>query len=148
MTERFEKHIIPWLFEWEGTTFEDDPDDPGGATKFGIDQRSHKTVNIRELTADRATEIYWDEYVGTGSADMPPPMDWIYFNACVNCGPYRAEKLMVKSNGTPSGFLTAQKNFYIALVKTRPTSKKYLTGWINRLNSLAQVTNVPWEISI
>ena len=44
MTSRFYNKIIPWIFKWEGTVFEKDPDDPGGATKFGIDQMSHLTV--------------------------------------------------------------------------------------------------------
>jgi len=53
MTARFKDEIIPWLFKWEGTYYEDDKDDPGGATKFGIDQRSHPHVDIRNLTAEQ-----------------------------------------------------------------------------------------------
>lgn len=148
MTGRFEQQIIPWLFTWEGTTYENDRDDPGGATKYGIDQRSHKNVDIRNLTAEGATQIYWDEYVSTGSLKMRVPMDWIYFNACVNCGKERADKLMVSSNGTAYGFLSAQRSFYIDLANTRPTSKKYLRGWLNRLNSLASVNNVHWKADL
>jgi lysozyme family protein len=148
MTGRFEQQIIPWLFTWEGTTYENDPDDPGGATKYGIDQRSHKNVDIRNLTAEGATQIYWDEYVSTGSLKMRVPMDWFFFNACVNCGKSRADKLMVQSNETAYGFLSAQKSFYIGLVNTCPTSKKYLRGWLNRLNSLASVNNVHWKADL
>jgi lysozyme family protein len=148
MTARFKDQIIPWLFQWEGTTFENDPDDPGGATKFGIDQRSHPGVNIRDLTALEATDIYWGEYVKTGSVKMRPPMDWGYFNACVNCGKSRADKLLVQANGTAYGFLSAQRSFYIGLVNHREESRKYLRGWLNRLNDLAAVNNIPWKANV
>ena len=66
--------------------FEDDPDDRGGATKFGIDQRSHLNTDIKNLTAEQATEIYWSEWVKYGCEHLSPPIDWVFFNACVNCG--------------------------------------------------------------
>lgn len=143
MTTRFREQIIPWTFKWEGTKFENDPDDPGGATKFGIDQRSHPGVDIRSLTADQATVIYWDEYYTKYRCDeKAPPMDWILFNACVNCGWGRASKLLAESGGDPKRFLEAQAAFYRRLAIQRPRSKKYLKGWLARLSDLARVTNV------
>jgi lysozyme family protein len=35
---------------------ERDPDDPGGLTKFGIDQRSHPTVDINALRLEQAKQ--------------------------------------------------------------------------------------------
>lgn len=34
--------------------------DPGGATKFGIDQRDHPSVDVRNLTLETAMEIFHD----------------------------------------------------------------------------------------
>ena len=49
--------------------------DPGGTTKFGIDQRSHPSTNIAKLTVDQAVQIYWWEYwTPCGAENMP--MGW------------------------------------------------------------------------
>ncbi len=40
----------------------DDPADPGGATKYGISQRSYPKLDIANLTADQAKEIYWRDW--------------------------------------------------------------------------------------
>src|SRR6478735_11274468 len=47
-----------WLVPWEGAAYENVPGDPGGPTKYGIDQRSHPDVNIRALTKEQAKAIY------------------------------------------------------------------------------------------
>jgi len=143
MTTRFLKEIIPWIFKWEGSKFENDPDDPGGATKFGIDQRSHPKVDIKNLTADQATKIYWMDYWLKNHCDQyPSPTDWIYFNACVNCGPKRAAKLMRLSGANPKKFLSEQEAFYKRLAAARLASAKYLKGWLRRVEDLRKVTGL------
>ncbi|KIE59465.1 hypothetical protein A946_01985 [Methylacidiphilum kamchatkense Kam1] len=50
-------------FDKEGNVVsEDDPDDPGGLTKYGIDQRSHPDVDIKNLTFTCAVKICVDEF--------------------------------------------------------------------------------------
>lgn len=39
-----------------------DPEDPGGTTKWGIAQASHRDVDVLELTKAQALEIYRKEY--------------------------------------------------------------------------------------
>lgn len=39
-----------------------DPDDPGGETKFGISKRSYPMLNIKELTLDMAKAIYFKDF--------------------------------------------------------------------------------------
>lgn len=147
MTTRFLKEIISWLFKWEGTKYENDPDDPGGETRYGIDKRSHPEEDIKNMTAQRATQIYWDEYWMKYRCDhMSPPMDWILFNACVNCGWKRASKLLIESQSNPVKYIKAQAAFYRRLVALKPVAKKYLKGWLNRLNDLARVTKL--DISV
>lgn len=38
------------------------PDDPGGETNFGIAKKYHPNVDIKNLTAEQAKEIYQQEY--------------------------------------------------------------------------------------
>lgn len=136
MSPRF-LNMVPWLWTWEGTKYENDPDDPGGATKYGIDHRSHPNVDIRNLTEDQAKQIYWDDYwQKNGCEEKGFPLGEVYFNACVNCGSGRAMKLLSESGNDASRFLDAQAAFYHRLVQARPKSVKYLKGWLNRVNSL------------
>ena len=142
MTARFQKEIIPWIFKWEGTTYENDADDPGGATKFGIDQRSHPHVDIRNLTAESAAGIYWTEYCNLHCDEYAPQFDWIFFNCCVNCGVGRATKVKSQSGLNGSKFLQIQDLFYKSLAESRPSSKKYLKGWLARTDDLRKVTGL------
>ena len=139
MTSRFKNKIIPRIFKWEGTVFEYDPDDRGGATKFGIDQRSHLNTDIKNLTEEQATEIYWREWVKYGCEHLSAPMDWVFFNACVNCGNGRASTFLKECNLNPSKFLDAQELFYRRLAEARPSSRKYLKGWLARTEDLRKV---------
>ena len=142
MTDRFKNEIIPWIFKWEGTTYENDESDPGGATKYGIDQRSHPHVDIKNLTSEQATGIYWTEYCNLHCNEYAPQFDWIFFNCCVNCGVGRATKIKAQSGINGSKFLDIQESFYKSLAESRPSSKKYLKGWLARTEDLRKVTGL------
>jgi lysozyme family protein len=133
--------FLPWLYKWEGKVFENDPDDPGGATKFGIDQRSHPAVNIRDLTEEQADEIYSEEWNSDNCERLPFPLGEVYFNACVNVGKYRADQLMAKTRSAGT-FLDAQQAFYERLAEAKPKSAKYLKGWTNRTNDLRKFLKI------
>lgn len=143
MTPRFSK-FIPFIIDWE-TVYnkkhqpicEQDPADPGGLTKFGIDHRSHPGVDIRNLTEVGAIQIYFDKYwTPNGCETMKSGLGEVHMNACVNTGPGRARKLLVISQDDPEKYIQAQKDFYARLAKARPIDKKFLDGWDNRLVAL------------
>lgn len=46
-----------------------DPADPGGETKFGISKRSYPNENIKDLTAERAKEIFRRDFWGPIGAE-------------------------------------------------------------------------------
>src|SRR5690348_12139869 len=70
---------------------ERDPHDPGGTTKFGIDQRSHPNVNVAALTLDQATQIYRQgEWTKCCCGNLKPGFDLAVFDAAVNIGQARA----------------------------------------------------------
>ena len=81
------------LMELEGGIV-DNPDDPGGLTKWGISQRSHPDVDIVNLTEEGAKAIYKEGY-------WPPYMDHIsdwgvsaeLFEQLVNMRPKTAVKI-------------------------------------------------------
>ncbi len=52
---------LKFALKWEGG-YVNDPDDPGGETKYGISKRAHPEVDIKNLTVAQAGEIYKREY--------------------------------------------------------------------------------------
>ncbi len=150
--------FIGFVLDHEGRTFEDDPDDPGGATKFGIDQRSHPKVDIENLTEPQAIEIYWEEWLDERIEGLPHPVDHVHFDDCVNLGVHEAVLLLqraiggVKDDGVLGPVTMAAANscnpqtlairllglrhdFYEYLAQ-QPTRRKYLQGWLNRVSDL------------
>jgi lysozyme family protein len=141
VTDRF-INFIPFILEWE-TEFnkdgsvrtEHDPDDPGGTTRYGIDQRSHPDVDVENLTKEQATKIYYDEWVGEGIENMAPKLGEAYYNACVNTGVGQAKRFLEQSNKTAQDFLQKNADFYRRLAERR-RFRKYLNGWLNRIHAL------------
>lgn len=136
MTALFRNKVIPFLWEWEGTTYENDPDDPCGATKYGIDQRSHKDVDIKNLTEDQAIEIYWSEWLRCGCDHLPYPLNWVFFDTAVNLGVGRASEFLKESNGDVNKFLDLRIDKYRQIGRDRPRSQKFVNGWVNRAAAL------------
>jgi hypothetical protein len=136
MTQRF-TDFMPFIFQWEGETFENDPDDPGGATKFGIDQRSHPDVDIRNLTKGEALDIYWKEWVEDGCEKMGTPFAEVFFNCAVNMGLGRAHQFDAAVTGEDAcGFLDQQEAYYKHLAANHKNFQKFLKGWLNRTTAL------------
>ena len=71
----FERALSIVLEHEGGDKFTDDPLDGGGATRFGISQVAHPTVDVRNLTREGAAEIYRAEYWQPMQCDeLPPPL--------------------------------------------------------------------------
>lgn len=155
-SERFLR-MIPWLYQWEGKTFEDDPFDKGGRTKFGIDQRSHPEIDIRHLTEEQATDIYWKEYwLPSKAENLPAGVGEVIFDISVNNGRSRAHKWLQEAVGVAADgiigpwtlravseedpkaltkeLLDHREQFYHSIAKG--SQARYLRGWLNRNNSL------------
>ena len=55
------KNAVGILLIEEGG-YVDDPDDPGGETNYGISKRSYPNLDIKNLTVDKAIEIYYNDF--------------------------------------------------------------------------------------
>lgn len=91
--------------------FVNDPDDPGGATKYGVSLRTYRRLidpnatvqTIRNLTYNDAVSFYEIFFWGPhGSAmralsSLPPRLAYVLFNAGVNIGRTRAHVLLQKT---------------------------------------------------
>lgn len=61
--------------------------DPGGETKFGISKRSYPHEDIKNLTLDRAKDIYYNDWwLPLQAFDLPEPVAILVFDMAVNMG--------------------------------------------------------------
>jgi lysozyme family protein len=71
------------------------PDDPGGLTKWGISKKSYPNVDIKNLTQSTAMQIYKDDFWDKLHLDdMPEQIRLIVFDCAVNQGLSRASKIL------------------------------------------------------
>jgi lysozyme family protein len=127
------KNFIPalaFVFRWEGG-YVDDPRDPGGETKYGISKRSYPDVDIKNLTREKAAEIYKRDYwAKVGGDSLPFPFDVLAFDSAVNCGPGRALKWLGEAK-TGHHYLFLRLKHYV-----RQNAPVYMRGWTNRVIAL------------
>lgn len=134
-----------------GSTYTEDPDDPGGATKYGISQRAYPDLHIASLTESQARSIYLSDYwMAAGCDAMPWPLALYVFDCAVNQGVSRAVRwlqrvLALREDGIigPATRLAARQSVaadaseFMALreqhYRSLSTFAKYGRGWLNRL---------------
>ena len=80
------KNIIEGVIEAEGG-YVDDPDDSGGETKYGISKKAFPKEDIKNLSIDRAKELYYIKYWKPSKAYLlHEDLQHVYFDMCVNFG--------------------------------------------------------------
>lgn len=149
--------------DWNFVATENVNGDRGGMTRYGIDQRSHKDLDINSLTLEQAKEIYRKDYWLKGKCDqMPWPVSLAHFDACVNTGIGQAAKFLQKIVGTDvdgaigpktlkaltlicgtrgpvaiaEDLIEARKAFYKLLAEKNEDDQQFLNGWLNRVENL------------
>ena len=131
-----------------------DPNDPGGETKYGISKRQYPGEDIRGMTLDRAKELYKRDYWDIVKGDsLPWPLSALVFDAAVNQGAIPAVQMMqraldVTQDGRigPGTLNAAAKsgNYHYCRFMAFRTMRyqssrnfdKYGEGWLNRCFNL------------
>lgn len=136
----------------------DHPSDPGGATKYGISQRSYPALNIKELTIQDASAIYYNDYWLKLKIEniKNEELKLHIFDMAVNAGIKTAIKLLQGIVGTTQdgilgprseakiglyeddiveNYKKARIDYYNKLIKNKPQLQVFIKGWINRINS-------------
>ena len=147
---------IQVIFKHEGG-YVDHPNDPGGETNFGISRRAFPNEDIKNLTKQRAKEIYYQHYWSPlnlyrlDNANVCLEL----FDMAVNAGKSRAVRMAQRLIGVKVdgklGPLTAmainnyqrdfvmdykhaRKVFYEYLANKYSRYNVFLKGWLNRVN--------------
>lgn len=77
-----------------------DPNDPGGETKFGISKRSYPKVDIKNLTVEQAIVIYKTDFWDVLDGDhIPFPVAFQLFDFAVNSGVSTAIRYLQRAIG-------------------------------------------------
>ena len=144
---------------------ERDPSDPGGTTKYGIDQRSHPRIDVASLDRGEAEEIYYEEkWRRFRCGELKAPWDLAVFDASVNpgegwvipnlqravgakvdgwIGPKTIAAVNAAGNQQLIEFLRLRCAYYRARpekINGRIFRDKYLKGWLNRVALVAEAT--------
>ena len=122
--------------KWEGwDKITDDPDDPGGLTRYGISKTANPDIDVANLTLDQAMAIYKARYwrpVATGANDL---LDMAAFDTAVNCGASRVRTWLLRCS-TYSDMLDRRLEHYEDIIARNPKLAKYRKGWKNRVVAL------------
>ncbi len=132
--------LIDDLIRREGG-FVDDPADLGGATKFGITQKTlaaHRGVvvtkdDVRGLSEAEARKIYWDNYVRPFQAyEGDAALYGLLVDSAVQHGVSRA-KGWVAQGADYAAVLRLRIEFYGDIITRRPENSKFALGWMRRI---------------
>ena len=160
--------LKPFILKWEGG-FVNDPNDSGGATNKGVTLATFRkfkgtsaTVDeLKAITDEDWTAIFKDMFWGKCRADEINSqavanliVDW-YWMSGTNAikyvqrligttedgivGKQTLARLNAKGDGLAPQIYDYRKDFYHRIVANRPTQKRFLRGWLNRLNALMEL---------
>ena len=135
----------------------DSPLDPGGATKYGVEQRDLPNIPIQTLTVEQATEYYLTNYVKPLYAQIN---DQSILNKLIDCGvlfgvgeaveqlqgvlavtidgqfgPMTLQAVNTAAGRLLASYKTAMLRRATAIVNANPALGLFLLGWTRRINS-------------
>jgi lysozyme family protein len=141
----------------EDVVAENIPGDNGGWTKYGIDQSSHPSVNVRYLTSEQACAIYLDEWIAHKCDSLPSPFSEIVFDSFVTGGKpiqwlqealgiaqdgHIGPQTISAANACPNKKAAGEKmislrdDYFRGLAEKYPNDRKFEQGWLNRDSEL------------
>lgn len=130
MEKTFDK-VIKFVLAQEGG-YVNDPFDPGGETKYGISKKAYPFEDIKNMTEERASQIYYEDYwEKAGCESLEWPLDAVVFDTAVNLGVSRA-KVLLKYSKTWIDYLFLRLKHYTEL----PLWSRFGKGWIRRVINL------------
>lgn len=137
MTEIVWEKAFALLMENEGG-YINDPRDPGGETKFGICKKSYPNEDIKNLTYERARDIYHRDYWLKAKCDKyPDALSVAVFDYAVNSGVKKASKDLQAALGVTVDGIVGNQTIGAANTKpVRPVLEAYLDGRLSYLMSL------------
>lgn len=143
------ERAVQFVLDIEGG-LEDDPDDWGGLTNYGISSRYHPDVDVENLTPREAVEIYREEYWEKfRCSELNPAWAVFLFDGVVNQNQEAVVKMLQEVVGTQTDGIVGPKTiaaanrcrtpFHLGLFGAKRINRymtvskeKYQTGLVRR----------------
>jgi len=145
--ERFGRSLA-FTLKWEGG-YSNDKDDPGYKTNFGISKRFHPNTDIKNLTEEQASAIYYTDYwLKSGAILTQWPACLAIFDTAVNIGVRKVIGFISKMDteidpwAMAKNILENRKQYYEKIVEKAPIFQKYINGWFNRIEDLKKYGDI------
>ena len=143
--EHFEK-TLKFVLQREGG-YVNNPNDLGGETNKGITYRTYNAYrkskglppkSVKYISDEEVKDIYYNNYYKASGADKisDPKLSAYVFDTAVNMGVSRAKTFLSQSNGSADKFEQLRRAKYDEFVAAKPSQKRYLQGWNNRVTEL------------
>ena len=160
------KILKPFILRWEGG-FVNDPNDSGGATNKGVTLATFRRYKGASATVDDLKaitdgtaifkEMYWDkckadEINSQSVANLIVDWYWMSGTKAIKyvqrligttedgiVGKQTLAMLNAEGDGLVLPIYNYRKDFYHRIVANRPNQKRFLRGWLNRLNALMEL---------
>lgn len=142
--------IVDRVIKREGG-YVNDPADRGGQTKYGISARAFPKEDIRNLTVQRARDLYMQHYwLPARCQSMPAHLRDIHFDTAVNCGVQMAVRILqrasfVRDDGlcgpvtlaaaqrtTVDAYVRERIRYYERIIERDPIQSRFRRGWVKR----------------
>lgn len=133
---------LTFVLKWEGG-YSFDPKDPGGETNWGISKKSYPNEDIKNLSRERALEIYCNDYWLKAHCELIPfPTNVAVFDTAVNCGVSRAIKWYEESEGDCKKFFELRHDHYVNIINKNTNLVRFAKGWWARLDDLKKYVEI------
>lgn len=142
--------IMQFISKWEGG-YSNHPSDPGGATNYGVTQRTFDAFNqkmkrprksVKDMTYPEAREVYDLEYWNPDWEKLGFPLAACMMDTAVNMGVSRANQFLKNCNGSYVTFIQLRIAKYKELIQRNPKLKVFERGWMNRVTDLRRFIEV------
>ncbi len=121
------------------------PNDRGGETNWGISKKNHPNEDIKNMTPERASDIYAQDYwMPAGCDALPYPYCAVVFDTAVLHGPGKAT-FWLKQAENIRQYLNLRRMWYYQRVKENPSQNAFLAGWLSRVNDLGKLVDIALE---
>lgn len=129
-SKNYEDAFVFTVGEEGGYVF--DPDDPGGETNWGISKRAYPDEDIKNMTKERAMMLaYRDYWLKAGCDKLSLPLNIVVFDNAYHSGVGAALENL-RQYPDWKDLIVERIEDMLDIVDRRPTSLKYLKGWVKR----------------
>jgi len=124
------------------------PGDKGGETNKGItkavydDYRKKNSLpiqSVKNISDKEVHDIYYKQYwLAAGCDKLSDKLAIVVFDFSVNSGTSRAKRYLTLTQD-PNKYLDLRAGFFKKIVQNNPSQKKFLKGWLNRVENLRKI---------